>query len=77
MMDAFIEIPQYGIVRSLNVHISAVICIWECVKQKKGLTNNGGKGEEEGTIATLKQKKYQDFLKKKFQNSENLMEILK
>ena len=42
MMDSFIEIPQYGIVRSLNVHISAVICIWECVKQKKGL-----KSEEE------------------------------
>lgn len=38
MLDAFIEIPQYGKIRSLNVHISAVICIWECVKQKKGLT---------------------------------------
>lgn len=57
MMDAFIEIPQYGIVRSLNVHISAVICIWECVKQKKGLVENGKEGEKEGTVAKLKQKK--------------------
>jgi len=56
-MDAFIEIPQYGIVRSLNVHISAVICIWECVKQKKGLVENGKEGEKEGTVAKLKQKK--------------------
>ena len=34
-MDEFIEIPQFGQIRSLNVHISAVICIWECIKQKK------------------------------------------
>jgi hypothetical protein len=48
MLDAFIEIPQYGKIRSLNVHISAVICIWECVKQKKGL-----KSIEEGETANL------------------------
>jgi len=35
VMDEFIEIPQFGQIRSLNVHISAVICIWECIKQKK------------------------------------------
>ena len=52
-MDAFIEIPQYGIVRSLNVHISAVICIWECVKQKKGLTT-GNEKEGEGTVVKKK-----------------------
>jgi len=27
VMDEFIEIPQFGQIRSLNVHISAVICI--------------------------------------------------
>lgn len=32
LMDACVEIPQYGVIRSLNVHISAVICIWEYVK---------------------------------------------
>lgn len=34
-MDEFIEIPQFGRIRSLNVHISAVISVWECVKQKR------------------------------------------
>jgi len=35
VMDEFIEIPQFGQIRSLNVHISAVICVWEYIKQKK------------------------------------------
>ncbi|KAL4503236.1 hypothetical protein ABPG72_000842 [Tetrahymena utriculariae] len=34
ILDECVEIPQFGQVRSLNVHISAVICIWEFVKQK-------------------------------------------
>ena len=34
ILDFCIEIPQFGTIRSLNVHISAVICIWEYVKQK-------------------------------------------
>ncbi|EGR29953.1 hypothetical protein IMG5_145440 [Ichthyophthirius multifiliis] len=29
ILDMCIEIPQFGQIRSLNVHISAVICIWE------------------------------------------------
>ena len=33
LMDACIEIPQYGMVRSLNVHVSGAICIWEYTKQ--------------------------------------------
>lgn len=32
LLDYCVEIPQFGKVRSLNVHISAVICIWEYVK---------------------------------------------
>ena len=31
--DLCIEIPQYGVVRSLNVHTSASIIMWEYVKQ--------------------------------------------
>lgn len=34
ILDFCVEIPQFGTIRSLNVHISAVICIWEYVKQK-------------------------------------------
>ena len=33
MLDRVVEIPQFGKVRSLNVHVSAVISIWEYVKQ--------------------------------------------
>lgn len=33
MLDGCVEIPQYGIVRSLNVHVSGAICIWEYTKQ--------------------------------------------
>ena len=32
-MDVCVEIPQFGVIRSLNVHISAVICVWQYVKQ--------------------------------------------
>merc|ERR1712146_739031 len=31
-VDVCIEIPQYGIIRSLNVHVSAAICIWELIR---------------------------------------------
>lgn len=31
LMDNCVEIPQYGVIRSLNVHISAVICVWQYV----------------------------------------------
>lgn len=33
LLDECIEIPQLGIVRSLNVHVSGAICLWEYTKQ--------------------------------------------
>jgi tRNA G18 (ribose-2'-O)-methylase SpoU len=33
MLDVTIEIPQYGITRSLNVHVSGAICVYEYTKQ--------------------------------------------
>ena len=33
LLDDCIEIPQLGIVRSLNVHVSGAICLWEYAKQ--------------------------------------------
>lgn len=33
LLDVTIEIPQYGITRSLNVHVSGAICIYEYTKQ--------------------------------------------
>ena len=34
LLDQCIEIPQAGVTRSLNVHVSAAICMWEYVRQK-------------------------------------------
>lgn len=31
-IDLCLEIPQYGVVRSLNVHVSAAIALWEITK---------------------------------------------
>ncbi len=33
LLDDCVEIPQLGIVRSLNVHVSGAICLWEYTKQ--------------------------------------------
>lgn len=33
MADLCVEIPQFGVIRSLNVHVSASIIIWEYCKQ--------------------------------------------
>jgi tRNA guanosine-2'-O-methyltransferase len=33
MVDQCLEIPQYGMIRSLNVHVSGAIAIWEYTKQ--------------------------------------------
>jgi tRNA guanosine-2'-O-methyltransferase len=33
MMDACVEVPQYGLVRSLNVHVTGALCMWEYTKQ--------------------------------------------
>jgi len=34
-VDQCVEIPQLGIIRSLNVHVSGAIAIWEHTKQRK------------------------------------------
>ncbi|KAI4503013.1 hypothetical protein M0802_002057 [Mischocyttarus mexicanus] len=33
LLDVCVEIPQIGIIRSLNVHVSGAMCIWEYAKQ--------------------------------------------
>ncbi|XP_046616037.1 probable methyltransferase TARBP1 isoform X2 [Neodiprion virginianus] len=33
LLDECVEIPQVGVVRSLNVHVTGAICLWECFKQ--------------------------------------------
>lgn len=33
-VDQCIEIPQSGIIRSLNVHVSGAIAIWEHTRQR-------------------------------------------
>ena len=43
ILDHCIEIPQFGIIRSLNVHVSGALCLWEYTKQqmiKKQQQNN-------------------------------------
>jgi len=32
LLDECVEIPQLGVIRSLNVHVSASICVWEYTK---------------------------------------------
>jgi len=36
LVDVCIEIPQFGVTRSLNVHVSAALLLWECTKQNFG-----------------------------------------
>ncbi len=33
MLDDCVEIPQLGVVRSLNVHVSGALFVWEYAKQ--------------------------------------------
>ena len=33
MLDFCVEIPQFGLVRSLNVHVSSAIVLWEYTRQ--------------------------------------------
>jgi tRNA G18 (ribose-2'-O)-methylase SpoU len=33
IMDFCVEIPQFGIIRSLNVHVTGALCLWEYTKQ--------------------------------------------
>ncbi|KAJ4784544.1 tRNA/rRNA methyltransferase (SpoU) family protein [Rhynchospora pubera] len=37
MLDACVEIPQLGIIRSLNVHVSGAIAVWEYTRQQRSL----------------------------------------
>ncbi len=34
LVDVCVEIPQFGIIRSLNVHVSAALLIWEYTRQR-------------------------------------------
>ena len=34
ILDQCIEIPQFGVIRSLNVHVSGALCLWEYTKQQ-------------------------------------------
>lgn len=36
MLDVCVEIPQQGVIRSLNVHVSAALLIWEYTRQHLG-----------------------------------------
>lgn len=33
LLDMAIEVPQFGVVRSLNVHVTASLFMWEYCKQ--------------------------------------------
>jgi tRNA(Leu) C34 or U34 (ribose-2'-O)-methylase TrmL len=34
LLDVALEIPQLGIIRSLNVHVSGAIALYECTRQR-------------------------------------------
>jgi tRNA G18 (ribose-2'-O)-methylase SpoU len=33
-LDICVEIPQFGVIRSLNVHVSAALLVWEYTRQR-------------------------------------------
>lgn len=35
-LDVCVEIPQQGVTRSLNVHVSAALLVWEYTRQHLG-----------------------------------------
>ncbi|KAL1434975.1 hypothetical protein MTO96_001532 [Rhipicephalus appendiculatus] len=37
LLDVCVEIPQHGVIRSLNVHVSGAILVWEYTKQHSAL----------------------------------------
>lgn len=45
MLDATVEIPQLGVVRSLNVHVSGALAVYEYTRQR---ARWGGGGGEKG-----------------------------
>ena len=36
-LDVCVEVPQEGVIRSMNVHVTGAIFIWEYVRQQIGL----------------------------------------
>ncbi len=36
LVDVCVEIPQHGVTRSLNVHVSAALLVWEYTRQHLG-----------------------------------------
>jgi tRNA(Leu) C34 or U34 (ribose-2'-O)-methylase TrmL len=48
-VDVFLEIPQFGVTRSLNVHVSAALALWEVTKKNTAFINDSGQdfGEEQ------------------------------
>lgn len=34
LLDVCLEIPQVGVIRSLNVHVSGAVTLWEYAKQR-------------------------------------------
>ncbi|XP_075723555.1 tRNA (guanosine(18)-2'-O)-methyltransferase TARBP1 [Rhipicephalus microplus] len=37
LLDVCVEIPQHGVIRSLNVHVSGAILVWEYTKQRSAI----------------------------------------
>lgn len=35
VLDATVEIPQYGVIRSLNVHVASATALYEYVRQHR------------------------------------------
>ena len=42
LCDGSVEIPQWGMKHSLNISIAAGIVLWELVRERMGLPNEGG-----------------------------------
>lgn len=66
MLDACIEIPQLGVVRSLNVHVSGALALWEYTRQQRlhweiwslklgvSITELNGRIESNGSVSWSK-----------------------
>uniref|UniRef100_A0A0G4HZX1 tRNA/rRNA methyltransferase SpoU type domain-containing protein n=1 Tax=Chromera velia CCMP2878 TaxID=1169474 RepID=A0A0G4HZX1_9ALVE len=65
LMDVCTEIPQFGVIRSLNVHVSAALCVWEYTRQHRlaqsaeasaavALAPEGGGGDPDQILSILK-----------------------
>ncbi|ESN96284.1 hypothetical protein HELRODRAFT_68048 [Helobdella robusta] len=50
LLDECIEIPQKGVIRSLNVHVSAAILLWEYFKQTNAIAMNSESGSNNYNI---------------------------